>query len=246
MFMKLLKNQRCLANRKGKKNLGDMADRQRVATFPFLVETVSRPLPEHGEEESAILLERVKRGDTNAFQTIFDRYYFRLIGFIRRFVDESDVEDVAQEVLTTVVGKLNSIRDLNAFECYLFRSARNRSINWLRKKHRIQECLKTYWYASNTWQNNNPTGEKDSLYGMETLLNALPALERRYIELFYIHKHSRDEIAVRLNESSSTVYRRLASARALLLKKAQERGLDLHFFGRHDLEIQESKADGKK
>ncbi len=183
------------------------------------------------------LLLRVKDGDSVAVKILFDRYYFQVIGFIRRFVDESDVEDVAQEVFMSVFQRMNKIQNPSAFEGYLFRSAKNRSVNWLRKKHRLRELVQLVIYAANTWKENTGSNETARLDAVNNLIESLPAETRRYIDLFYLRKQSRAEIASQLNQSPSTVYRRIAEARAALLEHARSNNIQISFDGRHGLTL---------
>ncbi|HQH74004.1 MAG TPA: sigma-70 family RNA polymerase sigma factor, partial [bacterium] len=102
--------------------------------------------------ETELLMLRVREGDSLALEAIFNRYYYRVVGFIRRYVDESDVEDVAQEVFMSVFQKIGQIQEAAAFERYLFQSAKNRSINWLKRKIRLRELMQIFWYAADTWK----------------------------------------------------------------------------------------------
>lgn len=206
---------------------------------PIALSMVNRTMPENPAEESAILLIRIREGDSSAFHILFDRYYFRVSGFIRKYVDSADVEDVAQEVFLSVFQRLEKINNIISFEQYLYSSAKNRCFNWLRRKRRMREWIKLYLYAASFWQEKNGSYEQERLLSMKSLLESIPPEDRKYIDLFYFQKRSRSEIAGILNESPSTVYRRLALARATLLNQALEQGYEVTFSGRHDMTIQE-------
>lgn len=193
--------------------------------------------------ETELLMLRVREGDSLALEAIFDRYYNRVLGFIRRYVDESDVEDVAQEVFMNVFQKIGQIHEAAAFERYLFQSAKNRSINWLKRKIRLRELMQIFWYAADTWKETPGSSGIQRLTALKSLVEALPVEHRRYIEMFYIQKHSRSEIAALCQESSSTVYRRVAAARAALLELAAKQNITIVFEGRHDIKIEEATAD---
>ncbi|MGI6458203.1 MAG: RNA polymerase sigma factor [bacterium] len=186
------------------------------------------------------LFERVCKNDPDAIRIIYNQYYLRVIGFTRRYVNEADVEDVVQETFFHVFRKAENIKDTAAFEKYLFRAAKNRCINWLRKKHRIKGMLELVMYSASLWQHATPV--PDGLTNLELVLRELPDDARNYIELFYVHKRSRAEIANMMKESPSSVYRKISSSRALLLEKAHELNLTIDFQGRHDIRIEERKA----
>ncbi|MGC9326893.1 MAG: RNA polymerase sigma factor, partial [Candidatus Hinthialibacter sp.] len=57
--------------------------------------------------ETELLLVRIREGDQTAFEPLFHRYYGPVSGLIRQYVDESNVEDVAQEVFVNVFRRVN-------------------------------------------------------------------------------------------------------------------------------------------
>lgn len=187
--------------------------------------------------ELSELLRKASQKDEAAIAELFDRYYFRVCGFVRRFVDSSEIEDVAQEVFISVLGKLDGIEKTESFESYLFQSARNRCINWLRKKTRLRNMMDVMWHAVSAWQDSVSNQERRKVTQLDTVLEKLPETLRSYLHLFYVEKHSRSEIALLKNESSATVYRKLAAAKARLLEVAKEMQVKVIFQGRHDLAV---------
>ena len=219
---------------------------QKIRLSFFRVSMVKPSMPEYPKEESSVLLLRIRDGDASAFQILFDRYYFRVAGFIRKYVDSADIEDVAQEVFLSVFQRLEKMQNITAFEHYLFRSAKNRCFNWLRRKRRLREWIKLYLYAATFWHDANGHCEQERLFSLKGLLAMLSEEDRRYLQLFYMQKRSRSEIAEIAKESPSTVYRKIASARAALLQIASEQGFYVTFSGRHDMQIQELQVSETK
>lgn len=204
-----------------------------------------RPISKSSREggmtpEDCGLIGRVCAGDPLAIRQVFDRYYRRVIGFVRRYVDDSDVEDVAQEVFFHVFRGLQGLNDISAFEKYLFRAAKNRCINWLRKKHRVRQVVQLLCYSVQVW--NTEEQEPECVNSLERVLEQLPDETRTYVQKFYIEKHSRAEIAAMMKESPSTVYRKISLSRVALLQKAKELQVTVVFQGRHGLSIQDTKA----
>ncbi len=191
----------------------------------------------HEIEVSSSQISRACQGEQDAVREIFDQYYFRVVGFVRRYVDDSDIEDVTQEIFFRVFRNASEIQELDAFESYLFQAAKNHCINWLRKKYRVRKALELYWYSANVWRSNIEQEKKFS--DLDTLLQMISSDSRQYIELFYVYKYSRSEIAAQLNQSTSTVYRKLAAAKTELLKQAETLSLTIEFDGRHDLRVEQ-------
>lgn len=77
----------------------------------------------HSDDE---LMLRVKKGDMQAFEALYDRYNKRLFHFILRFVGERDLaEDILQETFLRIFKKRKSYRKAGHFSAYLFTIGRN-------------------------------------------------------------------------------------------------------------------------
>lgn len=204
-------------------------------------QTVS--IPEHDKVADAreldALLTKAQSGDEAAVAELFDRYYYRVIGFVRRYVDQSEVEDITQEVFVRVFQNLHNLKKNGAFEGYLFQAAKNRCINWLRGKRRLRDLMDIMWYAVNSWRDGIAEQDRKQTTSLDMLMETLPETPRRYLYLFYVEKRSRSEMAALLRESPATVYRKLAAARAELLDKARQLNVGVVFEGRHGLSIQD-------
>mgnify|MGYP006272019991 CR=1 FL=1 len=182
---------------------------------------------------------RAQNGDEEAIRLIFEQYYYRVIGFVRRYVDSTDIEDVTQDVFIRVLRNIHNVEKAGAFEGYLFQAAKNRCINWLRKKHRVRGMMDLMWHAVGAWRETVVKNDQRRATTLTILMEALPPEDQKILEMFYIYKHSRAEMASLLKQSSATVYRKLASARAKLLQRADELDVQVIFKGRHDVLIQE-------
>jgi RNA polymerase sigma factor (sigma-70 family) len=80
------------------------------------------------------LVALIREGHDRAFEVLFDRYQGRLLGFCRHMVGSSpDAEDLLQEVFVAAhTAMLADERQINA-RPWLYRIARNRCLNHLRK-----------------------------------------------------------------------------------------------------------------
>ena len=80
------------------------------------------------------LIALVRSGNAGAFDTIVDRYQARLLGFCRQMTGSTeDAEDVLQEVFVNAYkAMIADNREIN-LRPWLYRIARNRSLNHLRK-----------------------------------------------------------------------------------------------------------------
>lgn len=91
-------------------------------------------------DEERVLIQRVKAGDYEAFETIFRQHVsmvyrqaFKLIG------NEAETEEVVQEVFLAVHQKVKTFRGESAFSTWLYRLTTNVALSRLRKRKRSQE-----------------------------------------------------------------------------------------------------------
>jgi len=83
----------------------------------------------------AQMIERAKKGDIDAYQSIYDLFSRKVLNFIYRMVASiEEAEDLTQETFVTVYQKLESLKDDDKFEPWLFRIARNYVYQKYRKR----------------------------------------------------------------------------------------------------------------
>lgn len=83
-------------------------------------------------EADQLLVERVQRGDKQAFGLLVAKYQRKLIRLIGRLIrDPAEVEDVAQEAFVKAYRALPNFRGDSAFYTWLYRIGVNTAKNWL-------------------------------------------------------------------------------------------------------------------
>lgn len=83
--------------------------------------------------ESARLVEAARRGDREAFGTLYERYGRMVHGVLLTRVRPADADDLVQEVFLIAWRRLRSLRDPAAFGGWLATIARRRAIDHLRR-----------------------------------------------------------------------------------------------------------------
>lgn len=87
-----------------------------------------------------VLLLRCQIGDKGALAELIERYQKPLRYFISRLLDdETMTEDVFQETWLAVIGKIHGLKDIEAFPTWLYRIARNKVYQQLRRNKRTFE-----------------------------------------------------------------------------------------------------------
>jgi RNA polymerase sigma-70 factor (ECF subfamily) len=88
-------------------------------------------------DADAILMRRVKGGDTRAFAELVDKYKQPVINFVSRTLrDETEAEDLAQNVFVQVYRSAHRYRESARFTTWLFTIARNLCLNEIRRRAR--------------------------------------------------------------------------------------------------------------
>lgn len=80
----------------------------------------------------AVIVKRVQKGDRGAFDLLVRKYQFKVSNIISRYVyDQSEIEDIAQEVFVKAYRAIRGFRGDSAFYTWLYRIAINTSKNYL-------------------------------------------------------------------------------------------------------------------
>ena len=83
------------------------------------------------------LVERVQRGDKNAFNLLVKKYQHKVVNLVARYVNNpGDVPDVAQEAFIKAYRALPTFRGESAFYTWLYRIDVNTAKNYLTSQGR--------------------------------------------------------------------------------------------------------------
>ncbi len=171
--------------------------------------------------EDHILLVRLKEGDANAFEKIYKTYYNILYAYILEILENRlFVEDVIEDIFVTIWEKRETLSMEVSFKSYLLTSARNASLDFIRKKnvrenykikiehkYRIESGYELFKVLeSDTFQ------KKELKASIDKAVAALPRKCRKVFKLSRYFKLKNKEIAHRLNISENTVEKHMGTA----------------------------------
>lgn len=144
-------------------------------------------------------------GEHKAFEKIFNRYYKALCSYVYGFIKEaSATDDIVQELFVTLWNKRRDFENLEKIVSFLFVSARNAAINFLRHEQIKQEKLKNYAAEREDWESEDYWLMEEFDRKLERWLQNLPPECRKIIELSIDGKKNA-EIAALLQLSINTV-----------------------------------------
>jgi RNA polymerase sigma-70 factor (ECF subfamily) len=92
------------------------------------------------ERDDADLIERLKAGDEEALEVIFNRYSAKLYNVAQRILGEvADAEEVIQDVFWTAFRKAKSFRGTAQFSTWLYRLTVNAALGKIRRSKKNKE-----------------------------------------------------------------------------------------------------------
>lgn len=156
----------------------------------------------------AALFEKVKKGDTEAFRQLVDKYKDVSLSLAYSILkDKARAEDVLQEVFMKVFRKANSFKQQSAFSSWLYRIVINSAYNELKRD-------KSYLKLDEINTNDSLSDEKTAFQNLKEddqkryVLLALDMLkpdEALVLRLFYLGELSLKEVEDITDFSASKV-----------------------------------------
>ena len=178
------------------------------------------------------IVERVQRGEKQAFDLLVVKYQRKLARLISQFIrDSGEVEDVTQEAFIKAYRALPSFRGDSAFYTWLYRIGINTAKNFLVSQGRRAptntqsfdgEDAENFEEGGNLRELNTPESELMSKQIAQTVnltLDELPEELRTAIILREIEGLSYEEIASVMNCPIGTVRSRIFRAREAISEK---------------------------
>jgi RNA polymerase sigma factor (sigma-70 family) len=172
----------------------------------------------------AKLIAMARSGNPGAFEAIVDRYEGRLLGFCRQMLGSTeDAEDVLQEVFVNAYkAMLADEREIN-LRPWLYRIARNRSLNHLRKPtadaQESMDMVPEVEAASTAEKVHN----REEFRQLLTDVKKLPETQRSALLLREMDSLSYEEIAAAMDTTVPSVKSLLVRARISLAEASQAR-----------------------
>ncbi len=180
------------------------------------------------------LLERLCRGEEQAYLELFDLFSKRVYSLVFRMVrDASLAEDLTQEVFLKVFKRIGTLKDPSKLSAWMMQIAHNTCLDWLKKK-RPETLLTDFcdpaaagWIASMARDNPGSSPEEILLKmeseRLDSLIGLLPVKYREILLLRYVHGYSYKEIASILDIPVSSVKFRKHYALKMLHERLKNR-----------------------
>ncbi|TLX78454.1 RNA polymerase sigma-70 factor [Labilibacter sediminis] len=161
------------------------------------------------------LLNRLAKGDKNAFEEMFTIYYQQLVVFASKLVYDVDLSrDLVQEVIVNYYEKRNSIEIHTSLKAHLYQSVRNRCLNHIKR----EQVLRTHHSAIYAEKKDSNQAFYDLVEETELenriyqVIKALPKQCQKIFEMSRFEGKSNTDIAEELSISKRTVETQISNA----------------------------------
>jgi RNA polymerase sigma factor (sigma-70 family) len=172
------------------------------------------------------LITLVRRGNHHAFEALVGRYQSRLLAFCRHMLSSrEDAEDVLQEVFAAAFNAiLGDDREINV-RPWLYRIARNRSLNHLRKAQAIGVDSMDVHLSEHGLTTADKVHKREEFRQLMSDVQDLPETQRTALLLREIDALSYEQIAEAMETTVPSVKSLLVRARVGLAEAAEARQL---------------------
>lgn len=170
----------------------------------------------HEAVTDALLVERVRRGEVEAYGELVRRHMRRAFSIAYRIVrHREDAEDVVQDAFVRALERLDTLKRGRPFHPWFYRIVVNRALScWRSRAVRAAEAVPEEAVGDST-----PEGDAERSELRRRLaeaLDALPESERIVVQLSELEGLTSAEIAEIVGEPAGTVRYRLHQARRRL------------------------------
>lgn|SRR5690606_16141287 len=162
----------------------------------------------HVVSEEKALLHALQKGDTSAFQQVYNQYYSSLyVHAYNKLRDRDAAKDIVHDLFANIWQRRESLTVTGKLSSYLYASVRNRILDYISKEQSKTSYLKslTQRMESQYEATDHRLREKMLEEQIENILLKLPPRIREIFELSRKQYLTHKEISKKLNLSEQSV-----------------------------------------
>ncbi|MFD2034033.1 RNA polymerase sigma factor [Belliella marina] len=154
------------------------------------------------------LLHQIKKGDSKAFETLFDRYYKLLATqAYARIEDWDKSEDIVQDIFADIWLKRAKLNIQSSLRGYLLSAVKYKVYRHI-DQSRLTDSLQGH-HDINQSISGDILAFEELYEELNHLLDSLPSKEQEVFRLSRFHQLSTEEIANKLNIAPQTVHNKM-------------------------------------
>ncbi len=183
--------------------------------------------------EDSELIRRLQKGDTEAFDLIYEKYAGKLYAFGFKYLRSAEeTEELVQEVFVRIWENHRKLDKELSFKSYLFTIAYNDICKLFRKRHYVQKFINEVIQENR--QSSSETEERieylSDLNRVMQIIDRLPQRQKEIIRKSRLEGKSAKEIAEELKLSPGTVDNYISESVRFIRKYFNNEDLALLFF----------------
>src|SRR5438067_1957783 len=172
------------------------------------------------------LIALIRRGNAGAFEALVGRYETRLLAFCRHLLgSREDAEDILQEVMAAAFNAILADERPIKVRPWLYRIARNRSLNHLRRNQAMGVDSMDVHFSDNGASTADKVHDREEFRVLVGDIQDLPETQRTALVLREIDALSYEQIADAMETTVPSVKSLLVRARVGLAEAAEARKL---------------------
>ena len=164
------------------------------------------------EETDKEVIEACRRGDSDAFRELFDRYKDKVYTIALRYSGDASVaQDIAQETFLKLFAAIESFRGNSSFDSWLYRLIVNSCFDQKRKTRRLIPLIGEFLEAVRAPGASvlDDVMRAEMSCRLRSVVERLPPKQRMLIVLRYTQGLSYEEIGEIMDCSAGTIASRL-------------------------------------
>jgi RNA polymerase sigma-70 factor (ECF subfamily) len=161
------------------------------------------------EQPENDLIVQFSQGDSEAFTAIYNKYYYTLYSFVKRFLTErEDAEDITADVFAKLWKMRHNLHTIKNIEAFLYITGRNACLDFLRHIQRRNLRQKELIYALLQQPGEGEMEEGVKAQVLQTIyaeIEKLPRSTRQVFKMAYLEGMSNGAIAAALSINNQSV-----------------------------------------
>lgn len=181
--------------------------------------------------EDQQLVQSLQKGNVAAFDSLFEIYSPKLYGFaFKYFRNETDAEELVQEVFVKVWENRHSLKTEHSFKSYLFTIALNQIRKYFNKKAVALRYLESLQHEPEFSDPALAEDYESALQKLNSIIDQMPPRRREIFIKSKLEGKSSKEVAAELNISPGTVDNQVSEALRFLRSQFKAESLGLLLF----------------
>lgn len=174
-------------------------------------------------QTDALLINKLKSGDLDAFNQLFEGYSGRLYAFGLKYLkSQTDAEELVQDVFLKIWRNREKLREDKNFHAYLFTIAFNQIREYFQHKSVFLDVEDQFVPESEDITTEAGITYRSVLEQISTLINQLPEKKQKIFRLSRFEGKSAKEIAVLVGVSPKTVDNQISEVIGFLRKNLKD------------------------